>query len=75
LAKARRSWTSKSRLEMVQVNLKQQLGVVEKFYPNYERGILLLKETIKSFGSVERPKAFGWSLSGEEKDELRICFV
>ncbi len=47
-----RSFTSRSRLEMVRLNLNQQLQVMEKFYPNYEGSIEMLKATIQGFEKV-----------------------
>ena len=52
MSKPHRSFTVKSRLEMVKLNLRQQLQVMEKFYPNYEGSIEMLKATIQSFEKV-----------------------
>ena len=53
MSKPRRSWTTKSRLEMVILVLSQQLEVLDKFYPNYEKSRLMLRATIESFKSVD----------------------
>ncbi len=56
MTKPRRSWTAKkSRLEMVRLILSQQLEILDKFYPNYEKSRLMLRETIESFNYVDRP--------------------
>ena len=56
MPKPRRSWTAKrSRLEMVRLILSQQLEVLDKFYPNYEKSRLMLEATIESFKYVDRP--------------------
>ena len=56
MSKPRRSWTAKkSKLEMVRVVLSQQLEVLDKFYPNYEKSRLMLSATIESFKYVDRP--------------------
>lgn len=55
MSKPRRSWTVKSRLEMVKLVLSQQLDVLDRFYPNNEKSRLMLRETIESFKFVDRP--------------------
>lgn len=55
MSKPRRSWTAKNRLEMVRLILSQQLEVLDKFYPNYEKSRLMLRATIESFKFVDRP--------------------
>ncbi len=56
MTKPRRSWTAKkSKLEMVRLVLSQQLEILDKFYPNYEKSRLMLRATIESFGHVDRP--------------------
>ena len=47
-----RSFTIKSRLEMVKLNLSQQLKVMEELYPNYQGSIEMLRATIQSFEKV-----------------------
>lgn len=54
MSRPHRSWTPKGRLDMVKLNLKQQLDILDKFYPNYERSRLMLAETINSFDQVIR---------------------
>jgi len=39
---------------MVKLNLKQQLDILDRFYPNYEKSRLMLGSTIESFGQVIR---------------------
>ncbi len=55
MTKPRRSWTAKNRMDMVRLILSQQLEVLDKFYPNYEKSRLMLKTTIESFNYVDRP--------------------
>jgi hypothetical protein len=53
--KQKRSWTTKTRLEMIQLNLKQQFDALKTFYPNYGRSIEMLRLTIESFKIVDGP--------------------
>lgn len=54
--KPRRSWTAKTKLEMVVLNLNQQHHALRKYYPNFAKSIAMLGMTIESFGEVEGPK-------------------
>jgi len=57
--KQRRSWSCKSRLEMVLINLNQQLLALRRHYPNYAGSIEMLRQTIESFKVAERPIVAG----------------
>jgi hypothetical protein len=44
-----RSWSTRTMSSMIQMVLNQQLVALKRWYPNLERTIQLLEETVKSF--------------------------
>jgi hypothetical protein len=53
--KPRRSWTAKSKMDMIVLNLNQQLDALKKYYPNFVKSTAMLKMTIDSFKEVDGP--------------------
>ena len=53
--KPRRSWTAKTKLEMIVLNLNQQFQALRKYYPNYMLSAEMLKKTIDSLNYMGRP--------------------
>lgn len=47
----RRSWSSKLKLEMIVIVLRQQLDSLKRYYPNYAGSIEMLRRAIDSFES------------------------
>jgi len=55
----RRSWSAKTKMEMIILNLNQQLNALKKYYPNYKLSEGMLRQTIESFKIVNRSQEPG----------------